>query len=111
MRSSGTSQSYRILPFLTIIFILKHERALKLWRTGNAPTKNTKRSFVHNARAARTAAYYKVIAKLSELVWHEIHKASTAAIGSVDVDTTADDSEVDDPEDIVPLSSEGEGST
>lgn len=44
-------------------------------------------------------------------MWHEIHKASTAAIGSVDVDTTADDSEVDDPEDIVPLSSEGEGST
>jgi len=95
------------------MFILKHERALKLWRTGNAPTKDTKRSFVCNTWAARTAAHYKVISKLSERVWHEIHHASMSAIESIDVDATADDSEVEDPEDIVQLSesSEGEGST
>jgi hypothetical protein len=93
------------------MFILKHERALKLWRTGNAPTKDTKRSFVRNAWAARTAAHYKVIAKLSERVWHEIQEASTSAMESIDVDATADDSGVEDPEDLVQLSSEGEGST
>ena len=91
--------------FLTI---LKHERALKLWRTGNAPTKETKTSFVRRPWAVRTAAHHKVIAKLSERVWGEIHEASSA-IGTVDVDATAaDGSEIEDPEDLVQLSSEGE---
>ncbi|KAF8154656.1 hypothetical protein B0H34DRAFT_852391 [Crassisporium funariophilum] len=87
--------------------------AAALWRTGNAPTKDTKRSFVCNAWAAQTAAHYKVICKLSERVWHEIHHASMSAIESIDVDATADDSGVEDPKDIVQLSksSEGEGST
>jgi len=93
------------------MFVLKHERALKLWRTGNEPTKDTKRSFVRNAWAARTAAHYKVVSKLSDRVWQEIHEASTSAMASVDADTTADDSDVEDPEDVVQLSSEGEGST
>jgi hypothetical protein len=43
-------------------------------------------------------------------VWGEIHEA-TLAIGSVDVDPTADDSEIEDPEDLVQLSSEGEQDT
>lgn len=38
-------------------------------------------------------------------------EASTSAMASVDADTTADDSDVEDPEDVVQLSSEGEGST
>jgi hypothetical protein len=91
------------LPFL---IILKHERALKLWRTGNAPTKDTKTSFVRRPWAVRTATHHKVIVKLSERVWGEIHDASSLAIGSVDVDATADDSEIEDPEDLVQLSSE-----
>jgi hypothetical protein len=93
---------------LLFLIILKHERALKLWRTGNAPTKDTKTSFVRRPWAVRTAAHHKVIAKLSERVWGEIHDA-TLAIGAVDVDPTADDSEIEDPENLVQLSSsEGE---
>ena len=99
VRSSSTSQNHCIFLFLTTMFILKPERALKLWRTGNAPNKDTKRSFVRNAWAARTAAHYKVISKLSERVWHEIQEASTSA----------DESGVEDPKDLVQLSSEGEG--
>ena len=91
--------------------MLKHERALKLWRTGNAPTKETKTSFVCRPWAVRTAAHHKVIAKLSERVWKEIHDASLLAMGSVDVEATADDSEIEDPEDLVQLSSEGEPDT
>jgi len=41
---------------------------------------------------------------LSERVWGEIHEASTAAIGAVDVDATGDDSEIEDPEDLIQLS-------
>jgi len=44
-------------------------------------------------------------------VWKEIHDASSLAMGSVDVDATADDSEIEDPEDLVQLSSEGEPDT
>ena len=92
-----------------MLFVLKHGRALKLWQTGNAPTKDMKKSFVHTPWAIRTAAHYKVIANLSERVWGEIHEASSSAIGSVDVDAMADDSEIEDPEDLVRLSSEPEG--
>ena len=38
-------------------------------------------------------------------MWHEIHEASSA-VGLVDVDAMADDSEIEDPEDLVQLSSE-----
>jgi hypothetical protein len=41
-------------------------------------------------------------------VWNKIHDASLLAIGSVHVDATADDSEIEDPDDLVQLSSEGE---
>ncbi|KAG5649077.1 hypothetical protein H0H81_006467, partial [Sphagnurus paluster] len=85
-----------------------HKRALKLWRTGNGPTKDTKTSFVRKPWAARTAAHYKVVSKLSERVWGEIHNASKAAIGSVEVDATADESEIEDPEDLVQLSESGD---
>ncbi|KAF5368712.1 hypothetical protein D9615_010297 [Tricholomella constricta] len=86
-----------------------HERALKLWRTGNMPTKDTKKSFVRKPWAIRTAAHYKVVANLTERQWGDIHEASSA-VGLVDVDATAaDDSEIEDPEDLVQLSSEAEG--
>lgn len=88
--------------------MLKHECALKLWRTGSAPAKETKTSFVCRPWAVRTAAHHRVIAKLSEWVWNKIHDASLLAIGSVHVDATADDSEIEDPDDLVQLSSEGE---
>ena len=82
-----------------------------MWRTGNAPTKETKTSFVRRPWAVQTAAHHKVIAKLSERVWKEIHDTSSLAMGSVDVDATADDSEIEDPKDLVQLSSEGEPDT
>ena len=53
--------------------------------------------------------HYKVVSTLSECMWGEIHKALLSVIGSVDVNATADDSEIEDPEDLVQLSSEPEG--
>ncbi|KAF8805468.1 hypothetical protein BYT27DRAFT_7213027 [Phlegmacium glaucopus] len=85
-----------------------HERALKLWQTGNAPTKDIKKSFVHKPWAVRTAAHYKVVSTLSKRVWGEIHEALLLVIGSVEVDATADDSEMEDPKDLVQLLSEPE---
>ena len=41
-------------------------------------------------------------------MWVEINKASKLAIGMVDVDATADDSEIEDPEDVVQLSRSSE---
>jgi hypothetical protein len=80
-----------------------------LWRTGNAPTKDTKKSFVCKPWAIRTAVHFKVVTKLSEWVWGEIHEASLSAMSSLDVDATADDSDLEeDPEDVVKLSSEDE---
>jgi len=52
--------------------------------------------------------HYKVVAQLSERVWGEIHEASSLAIGSVDVDAVGRDSDIEDPEDLVQLSSDGE---
>ena len=70
------------------------------------PTKDTKRSFIHKPWAIQTAAHYKVISKLSKRACHE---ASSLAIGSVELNQTADDSEIEEPEDLVQLSSEAEG--
>ena len=72
------------------------------------PTKDTKTSFVHKPWAIQTVAHYKVVSQLSERVWCEIHEASSLAIGSVDVDVTGDDSDIEDPEDLVQLSFDGE---
>jgi hypothetical protein len=93
-----------------LFVFFQHERALKLWRSGNAPTKDTKKSFVRKPWALRTAAHFKVVNKLSKRVWGEIHDASLLAMGSVDdVDPTADDSDLEEhPEDVVKLSSEDE---
>ncbi|KAF8805296.1 hypothetical protein BYT27DRAFT_7243389 [Phlegmacium glaucopus] len=85
-----------------------HERALKLWQTGNVPTKDIKKSFVRKPWAVQTAAHYKVVSTLSKRVWGEIHEASLSVIGSVEVNTTADDSEMEDPKDLVQLLSEPE---
>ena len=76
---------------------------------GNEPTKDTKKSFVCKPWAIWTAAHYKVVASLSDQVWGEIHKASSLAMGSIDPDQMADDSDIEDPEDLVQLSSEAEG--
>ena len=76
---------------------------------GNEPTKDTKKSFVHKPWAIRTAAHYKVVATLSDRVWGEIHEASSLAMGSIDADQMADDSDIEDPEDLIQLSSEAEG--
>ena len=57
--------------------------------------------------AIRTVAHYQVVVNLSEWVWGEIHEASSA-VGLVDVDATADESEIEDSEDLVQLLSEPE---
>ena len=41
-------------------------------------------------------------------MWAEINEASKLAIGMVDIDATADDSEIEDPEDVVQLSGSSE---
>lgn len=79
-----------------------------MWQTGNPPAKDKKKSFVRNPWAIRTAAHLKVVSKLSERVWIEIHFASLSAMGSVDVDATAEDSEMENPEDLVQLSASEE---
>ncbi|KAF8951995.1 hypothetical protein BDZ97DRAFT_820868 [Flammula alnicola] len=85
-----------------------HERALKLWRTGNAPSKDTKSSFVRRPWATRATSHFKVIAQLSERVWNDIHETASA-LGSVeDFDPDADDSEMDEPAGMVQLSSSDE---
>ena len=63
-----------------------------------------KTSFVRKPWAVQTTAHYKVVSTLSDRVWGKIHEASTTAVGSVDVDATADDSQIKDPEDIIQLS-------
>jgi hypothetical protein len=62
---------YSLILGCWLFFFFKHERALKLWRTGNAPTKDTKKSFIRNSWAIRTAAHLKVVStgKLSKRVW------------------------------------------
>ena len=73
------------------------------------PTKDTKKSFIRKPWAVRTAAHYKVVSKLSKWAWGEIHEALSLAIGSVDLDQTADDSEIEELEDLMQLLSEAEG--
>ena len=72
------------------------------------PTKDTKTSFVCKPWAIWTVAHYKVVSQLSERVWCEIYEASPLAIESVDVVVTGDDSDIEDPEDLVQLSFNGE---
>ena len=79
-----------------------------MWRTGNAPTKDTKKSFVRNPWAVRTAVHLKVVGKLSKCVWAKINKASNLAIGTVDIDATAYDSKIEDHEDVMQLSGSSE---
>ncbi|KAF8799286.1 hypothetical protein BYT27DRAFT_7343021 [Phlegmacium glaucopus] len=67
-----------------------HERALKLWQTGNAPTKDIKKSFVCKPWAIWTAAHYKVVSTLSKRVWGEIHEASLSVINPSSSLTTYD---------------------
>ena len=52
--------------------------------------------------------HLKVVSKLSKHVWVKINEVSKLAIGTVDIDATADDSEIEDPEDIVQLSRSSE---
>ena len=71
--------------------------------------KRHEEDFIRKPWAVRIAGHYKVISKLSKRAWGEIHEASSLAIGSVYLDQTAGDSEIEEPEDLVQLSSEAEG--
>ncbi|KAF8955384.1 hypothetical protein BDZ97DRAFT_1965483 [Flammula alnicola] len=89
-----------------------HERALKLWRLGDPPDKDTKSSFVCKPWATRAAAHFQTIKKLSEGKWDEILEAAAAVVGSRndELDPTGDnESELDDPNEV--LISEDEAAT
>ncbi|KAF8954729.1 hypothetical protein BDZ97DRAFT_1765811 [Flammula alnicola] len=89
-----------------------HERALKLWRLGDPPDKDTKSSFVCKPWATRAAAHFQTIKKLSEGKWDEILEAAAAVVGSRndELDPTGDnESELDDPDEV--LISEDEAAT
>jgi hypothetical protein len=86
----------------------QHERALKLWKNGDAPTKETKKSFVRRPWAARTTQHLKVVTKLSERKWQEIYEATQQVVASVDNDfdpaEDGENSDNDDPSELVQIS-------
>jgi len=91
------------------------ERALKLWRSGNPPDKDSKTSFIRKPWAIRAAAHFQTIKKLSGRKWLDINEATAAAVGLFknELDPTGDDnSELDDPDQVIIISeSEDEAAT
>jgi len=80
------------------------ERALKLWENGDAPTKETKKSFISRPWAAWATQHLKVVTKLSEKKWQEIYKATQEVVASVDNDfDPAEDGENSDNDDLSEL--------
>ena len=86
----------------------QHEQALKLWKNGDAPTKETKKSFVRRPWAARATQHLQVVTKLSKNKWQEIYEATQEVVASVDnyFDPAEDgeNSDNDDPSELVQIS-------
>ncbi|KAF8804853.1 hypothetical protein BYT27DRAFT_7169757 [Phlegmacium glaucopus] len=81
-----------------------HKHALKLWRSGDPPDKDTKTSFVRRPWAIRAAAHFQTIKKLSDRKWRVIVEAAVSAMDShiEEFDPTGEnDSELDDPDEVV----------
>ena len=94
---------------ISVLMFFQHEWALKLWKNGDAPTKETKKSFIRRPWATRTTQHLKVrVTRLSEKKWQEIYKATQEVIDSVDNDfDPAEDgknSDNDDPSELVQIS-------
>ena len=83
----------------------QQERALKIWRSGNPPDKDSKTSFVHKPWAIRAAAHFQTIKKLSERKWRDIAEATNLVMGSFnDFDSTGENSELDDSDQVIIIS-------
>lgn len=93
---------------LSVLNFFQHERALKLWKNGDAPTKETKKSFVRRPWADRASQHLKVVIKLSEKKWQEIYEAAEEVVASVDNDFDAaedgENSDNDDPSELIQIS-------
>ncbi|KAF8802408.1 hypothetical protein BYT27DRAFT_7215478 [Phlegmacium glaucopus] len=74
-------------------------------RTGGTLTTTTTRG---DDSVEHTEAAYTPDAA-SEWVWGEIDEASSSTIGSVDIDMTSDDHEIEDPKDLLQLWSDTKG--
>ena len=88
--------------------VLPVRTGLKLWKNGVAPTKETKKSFVRRPWAARVTQHLKVVTKLSEKKWLEIHEATQEVVAAVDNDfdpaEDGNNSDIDDPSELVQIS-------
>ena len=95
---------YVILTISTIsaLIFCQHEWALKLWKNGDAPTKEAKKSFVQWPWAAQATQH------LSKNKWQEIYKATQEVVASVDNDFNlaedGENSDNDDPSELVQIS-------
>ena len=93
---------------ISVLMFFQHEWALKLWKNGDAPTKETKKSFVQWPWATWTTQHLKVMTRLSEKKWQEIYKATQEVVNSVDNNfDPAEDSENsdnNDPSELVQIS-------
>ena len=61
---------------ISALMSFQHEWALKSREKGDAPTKETKKSFVWRPWADRASQHLKVVINLSEKKWQEIYKAT-----------------------------------
>ena len=76
---------YAVLTIpISVLMFFQHERALKSRKNGNAPTKETKKSFVWQPWADKASQHLEVVAKLSEKKWQEIYEATQEVVASVD---------------------------
>jgi len=100
---------YTVLTIpLSVLMFFQHEQALKLWKNGDAPTKETKKSFIRRPWADWASQHLKVVTKLSEKKWQEIYKAMEEVVASVnnDFDPAKDgeNSDNDDPSKLIQIS-------
>ena len=103
---------YAILTVpISVLTFFQHEQVLKLWKNGDISTKETKKSFVRRPWADRVTQHLKVVTKLSKKKWQEIYEATQEVIASVDNDFDPEDgenSDNDDPSELVQISDESE---
>ena len=93
------------IPYFSVF---QHERALKLRKNSDAPTKETKKIFVWRLWAGRASQHLKVVTKLSEKKWQEIYEATQEVVASVDNDLDrvedGENSDNDNPSKLIQIS-------
>ena len=83
----------------------------QIWQSGDPPDKDSKTSFVRKPWAIRAAAHFQTIKKLLRRKWQDINEATATVLGSLknELDPTGDDnSELDDPDQVVISGLEGD---